>query len=153
LASLEIDRCVSAWPSADAAEAQVRSLFAKTDFVETAVTETRAKHVSPKELRGQLEQLRRCWPATRERLREQLLSSAEMKSRLELVGAPAEPEQIGISRERLRASFVRAYHIRRRFTVLDVAVRTNMLDSLLDGLFGPSAVWAVDANATQGTAV
>lgn len=153
LASLNIERCVAAWPDADVTEAQVRRLFAETDFVETAVTETRAKHVSPEELRGQLERLRRDWPGTRERLREQLLCVAEMKSRLELVGAPTEPEQIGISRDRLRASFLRAYHIRRRFTVLDVAVRTNTLDSLLDASFGPLSGGAVDANATQGTAV
>ena len=41
---------------------------------------------------------------------------------LELAGAPTQPQQIGITRERLRESFARAYHIRRRFTVLDVAL-------------------------------
>ena len=66
-----------------------------------------------------------------------------MKRRLELVGAPTEPEEIGISRARLRESFVRAYHIRRRFTVLDVAVRTRTLYALLAGLFGRGSVWEV----------
>jgi glycerol-1-phosphate dehydrogenase [NAD(P)+] len=61
------------------------------------------------------------------------------------VGAPTEPEQIGISRDRLRASFVRAFHIRRRFTVLDVAVRTGTLDPLLHGLFGPHGAWEIAA--------
>ena len=67
---------------------------------------------------------------------------AELKRRLCLVGAPAEPEEIGITRERLRASFQRAYHIRRRFTVLDLAVRTGLLDGSLDALFGPGGVFA-----------
>ena len=66
-----------------------------------------------------------------------------MRRRLALVGAPTEPEQIGISRERLRDSFFRAYHIRRRFTVLDVAVRTQTLDTWLGGLFGRGAVWEI----------
>ena len=51
-------------------------------------------------------------------------------------GAPSEPEQIGISRERLRASFQQAYHIRRRFTVLDLAKRAGVLDRCLDAMFG-----------------
>jgi len=77
-----------------------------------------------------------------------------MKRRLALVGAPTEPEQIGISRERLRESFFRAYHIRRRFTVLDVAVRTATLEPLLAGLFGAGAGWEFSpgASTTQGIA-
>jgi glycerol-1-phosphate dehydrogenase [NAD(P)+] len=51
------------------------------------------------------------------------------------VGAPTSPGEIGISRERLRRSFRRAYHIRRRFTVLDLAVRTGLLDECLAEIF------------------
>ena len=138
---LDIERCVAAWPDAAAIEPRIRSTFAGTDFVDTAVTETRAKHIAPAELRAQLERLRATWPEIRARLQAQLLPSTEMKRRLDLVGAPTEPEQIGISRARLRDSFFRAYHIRRRFTVLDVAMRTGLLDSLLAGLFGPRGVW------------
>lgn len=130
-AALDVDACVAAWPAADALEAGLRQQFAGTDFVETAVTETRAKHVPPAELRAQLLRLRTIWPDLRARLRAQLLPSAELERRLALVGAPTAPEQIGITRERLRASFRRAYHIRRRFTVLDLAVRTGILDTLL----------------------
>jgi glycerol-1-phosphate dehydrogenase [NAD(P)+] len=87
--------------------------------------------------------LRATWPAIRARLEAQLLPSEEMQRRLALVGAPTEPEEIGITRARLRDSFSRAYHIRRRFTVLDVAVRTHTLDTLLEGLFGPRGVWKI----------
>jgi glycerol-1-phosphate dehydrogenase [NAD(P)+] len=114
-------------------------MFAGTDFSDTAVTETRAKHSSRDELRSQLERLKSGWATIRERLRRQLLPADEMKRRLDQVGAPSEPEQIGISRERLRDTFRRAYHIRRRFTVLDVAVRTGSMEFLLDQLFGSTA--------------
>jgi glycerol-1-phosphate dehydrogenase [NAD(P)+] len=87
--------------------------------------------------------LREKWPELQGRLRAQLLPADEMKCRLELVGAPVEPEQIGISRARLRESFSRAYHIRRRFTVLDLAVRTGTMARLLEGIFGPGAPWKV----------
>jgi glycerol-1-phosphate dehydrogenase [NAD(P)+] len=151
LAALDMERCLATWPLAEAAVARARRLFAGTDFVETAVTETLAKHISRADLPAQLERLKLTWPDTRLRLREQLLSSTEMKRRLDLVGAPTEPEQIGISRERLRDSFFRAYHIRRRFTVLDVAMRTATLEPLLAGLFGPGAVWSIDAATAAET--
>jgi len=83
------------------------------------------------------------WPELQGRLRAQLVPYTELKRRLELVGAPTEPEQIGITRERLRRSFQRAYHIRRRFTVLDLAVRAGVLEDCLDAIFGPSGVWKI----------
>jgi glycerol-1-phosphate dehydrogenase [NAD(P)+] len=50
-------------------------------------------------------------------------------------GAPTEPEQIGISRERLRQSYVQAFYLRRRFTILDLAMRTNLLEPALRAIF------------------
>jgi glycerol-1-phosphate dehydrogenase [NAD(P)+] len=140
---LDVDACLAKWPAPATVEPGARRMFAGTDFITTAVTETGAKHVSTSELRAQLERLKTTWPEIRARVQAQLLSSVEMQRRLNLVGAPTEPEQIGITRERLRDSFFRAYHIRRRFTVLDVAVRTAMLDTLLGGLFGRGAVWEI----------
>ena len=61
-----------------------------------------------------------------------------------MTGAPTEPEQIGISRARLRESFLQAYYVRRRFTVLDLAVRIGLLESSLDSLFGPKGVWRLE---------
>jgi glycerol-1-phosphate dehydrogenase [NAD(P)+] len=58
-------------------------------------------------------------------------------------GAPTSPEQIGISRTRLRDSFRQAYFIRRRFTALDLAVRTGLLDRALDQIFGPNGPWPI----------
>ena len=136
---LDVGECLTQWRDAEVVEAVVRKKFAGTDFVETAVTETRAKHIPTAELRAQLERLKTSWPEIRARLQTQLLPAAEIKRRLALVGAPTAPEEIGISAARLRDSFSRAYHIRRRFTVLDVAVRTGLLDRFLDGLFGAEA--------------
>ena len=141
--ALDVEQCVANWPAPDAAEARTRSMFGRTDFINTAMAETRAKHVSSGELRGQLEQLKASWSEIRGRLQTQLLPSADMERRLALAGAPTAPEQIGITRQRLQDSFFRAYHIRRRFTVLDVAVRTSTLETLLDGIFGRGAIWEI----------
>jgi glycerol-1-phosphate dehydrogenase [NAD(P)+] len=112
--------------------------------VDTAITETIAKTISRAELTTQLERLRGGWPALREKLRAQLIPYADIKARLQAVGAPTEPEEIGLTRERVRDSFLRAQHIRRRFTVLDLAVRTDTLAPALDAIFGPAGVWPIN---------
>lgn len=145
-ASFDPAACAARWPTAAAAESEVRALFAGTDFVATALEETRAKGIEPAALRAQLRLLQSGWPDLRERLRAQLLPAAEVKRRLAAVGAPSEPEQIGLSRARLRATFRRADHIRRRFTVLDLARRAGLLEELLTGLFGPGQVWDLAAD-------
>jgi len=137
--TLDVEACVRSWGEPAAVEAAVRRRFAGTDFVATAVAETQAKHVSAAQLRDQLERLRSTWPELRTRLRTQLMPADELQRRLATAGAPTEPEQIGISPARLRDSFARAYHIRRRFTVLDVAVRTRLLDPLLDRILPAGA--------------
>jgi glycerol-1-phosphate dehydrogenase [NAD(P)+] len=132
---LDVAAASARWPDWEAAEAQALALFAGTDFPELGAQETRAKFVSRPELAAQLEALRRSWPELRERLALQLLTSEEVRRRLVAVGAPSEPEQIGITRERLRSSVLLAQHIRRRFTVLDLAVRAGCLTPWLEHTF------------------
>lgn len=45
---------------------------------------------------------------------------------LRAAGCPTKPEQIGISRERLRLSYEQAWYIRRRYTILDFARRAGI---------------------------
>lgn len=143
---LDVERCVARWPSAAEAEAETRRMFARDDFLATALKETAAKHNSRDALRAQLHQLRSHWPVTRARLAAQLLPFTEVRRRLRAVGAPVEPEAIGLARARLRASFLRAQHIRRRFTVLDLAVRTATLEPALDALFAPGGALVAPAS-------
>jgi glycerol-1-phosphate dehydrogenase [NAD(P)+] len=133
---LNVADCVTVWPTVSEAEAGVRRLFAGEEFLDTVITETIAKHPSPAVLERQLSALRAEWSVLRARLNSQLLPCAEMKRLLRAVGAPTEPEEIGLTCEHVRSSFRRAQHIRRRFTVLDLALRTGTWDRCLDALFG-----------------
>jgi glycerol-1-phosphate dehydrogenase [NAD(P)+] len=121
----------------------IRDRFSEGDLTVVALQESRAKWIDRKELREQLKNLRTTWPNLKEQLRKQLLSFAELKKMLSDAGAPVEPEEIGISRERLRHSFWMSYFIRRRFTVLDLAVRTNLLEKGLEHIFGSNGQWSV----------
>jgi len=71
----------------------------------------------------------------------------DLKAMLRAAGAPVEPEDIGISRERLRRTYCQGLFLRRRFTALALAARTATLDSALDKLFGPGGRWAARLNS------
>lgn len=131
LERLDIDACCAAWPDATAQEAAVRQLFAGEDFIEKAVQETRAKAVDAATLHAQLQRLRSNWASIRAALAGQLLPLPTLRAMLAAAGAPTTPEQIGLTPARLRAGFRQACHIRRRYTVLDLAMHTGNLDSLL----------------------
>jgi glycerol-1-phosphate dehydrogenase [NAD(P)+] len=148
LLNMPIDRldtkaACRAWHSREALERQALSLFKDTDFPETGLQETRAKYIDRQHLADQLELLVKRWAEIKRKLEAQLLPYGEVKRRLQTIGAPVEPEQIGITRERLRETFIRAQFIRRRFTVLDLAVRTNLMQPCLDGLFGKDGQWSI----------
>lgn len=141
LEQIDVERCCAAWPTAPAMEQKVRELFAADSFLETALIETRAKHPSREDLARELQQLRDRWPELRRALQSQLMPFPEMRDRLRRVGAPTQPAEIGLTPERVRRSFRRAYHIRRRYTVLDLAARTQVLDSCLERVWGPQGPW------------
>jgi len=141
LDNLDLESCCARWPDEAAGEASVRSLFRQPELTTVALQESRAKWVEAGVLRGQLETLRRVWPGLKERLRQQLIPLPELKTRLRAAGAPVEPEEIGISRGRLRESFQQSYYLRRRFTVLDLAARCSLLEPALSHLFGPAGPW------------
>jgi glycerol-1-phosphate dehydrogenase [NAD(P)+] len=141
LGDVDVDRIVS---ECQPIEVHVsRTVPALGDLAELATEELRAKHPSPHVLREQLTRLHDRWPTLRSRLTQHLLPFAEVRDKLRAAGAPCEPEQIGISRDRLRASYPLAYAIRRRFTVFDLAERIGLLDDCLARIFGPGGRWLI----------
>lgn len=132
---LDVASVCARWPEWKTLESRIRLLFADTDFVDTAMSQSRAKYVSRDELAVQLGKLKQNWDTIAGRLSSQLVPSDQVRERLKLAGAPVDPEEIGISRERMRASFIRAQYIRSRFTILDLAVRTGYFEEWLDQMF------------------
>jgi glycerol-1-phosphate dehydrogenase [NAD(P)+] len=136
--SLDVDRAVNAWPDASANDQEIAALFAQEALADKAREESGVKLISRAALRSQLEKLKQGWPELQRRLRQQLYSHGKFRDMLREAGAAYESPQIGISPERLRRSYRQAYHIRRRFTVLDVARRSGLLEPALDLIFNAS---------------
>ena len=143
LDALDLASCCAQWPDDAAREKTVHALFSQRDLNAVALQESRAKWVDAAALARQLETLRRVWPGLREQLRRQLLPWPDLQAMLRAAGAPVEPEDIGISRPRLRDSFRQALFLRRRFTVLDLAARCGLLEPALSQMFGPTGRWPV----------
>jgi glycerol-1-phosphate dehydrogenase [NAD(P)+] len=135
LERLDIDRAVRAWPTRDAVEDEIAELFPAAELRRKALLESGEKFIDRDTLRSHLELVKQQWPTVRERLSKQLIPSTEVAQMLAAAGCPTKPEQIGISRERLRISFRKALHIRRRFTILDLIWRANLWDRALDRVF------------------
>jgi glycerol-1-phosphate dehydrogenase [NAD(P)+] len=123
---LDIDAAVEAWPDSVANEREIAELFPAAELRKKALLESGLKHADRAALRAQLVLLKEHWPRISERLCGQLIPRAQVKEMLWAAGCPVESEQIGISRERLRASFRKAYHIRRRFTIFDIVRRAGI---------------------------
>lgn len=138
---LDIERCVEQWPTLHQARERAIEMFAGSDFPMIGATEIEAKYVTADELRRELQSLVANWDTLKERVERQLVPVAEAVERLKAVGAPVNPEEIGISRERLRSSLVEAQHIRRRYTILDVGIRCCLLDKWADAIFGEDGLW------------
>ncbi|WP_139738189.1 sn-glycerol-1-phosphate dehydrogenase [Actinomyces wuliandei] len=141
LGALDVDAAVAAWPSAEQEEARVRASFTGA-MVEPAVRQTMAKYVSAEELRQRLELVRRSWPQVRRRCRAQLVAAAEVESLLRRVGGVYHPQQVGLSRQRFRDTYLRSRMIRSRYTLLDLLYQAGVLEAEVDALFSDGGFWA-----------
>ena len=132
---LDVDAAVAAWPSQAENDEAINKLFEIPELRQKATLESTTKYIDHATLRTQLEQIKRDWPRIRERLEEKLVPSTQVHKMLHAAGCPVRSEDIGISAERLRTSFLKAYHIRRRFTIFDFVRRANIWEHCLDRVF------------------
>jgi glycerol-1-phosphate dehydrogenase [NAD(P)+] len=142
LSQLDVDAAVAAWPSWEEVEKKVRASHTTPGLDEAAVAETKAKYADPETLRARLEKVREVWPELREQLREQLMPAEQLREQLRLAGAPTKPADIGLDMQRFKDTYIRSQMIRRRYTVLDLALEAGILEELVDELFAPGGFWA-----------
>ena len=143
--SLDIDACVAKWKSWEETEKEILRIFdGKPGFIDRALTETKNKYVDKEGLRRELTAFKAAWPELKERIRKQIIPFEEVRRRLKLVGAPYEPEQLGVSRARFRDTFAKIPYMRSRFSNIDIAYRCGFMDEWLERLFGKGGIWEVE---------
>ena len=142
LEEVDPDRCAAAWPTWEKQEEQIRQLFRdKPAHAERALAESKAKYQDAAAVREQLRNLREGWNGLAARIRTQIFPFGEVRNKLHRVGAPYEPEMIGVSREKLRNTFRGIPYMRSRFTSIDLILRAGLLPEVEAALFGPGARW------------
>jgi glycerol-1-phosphate dehydrogenase [NAD(P)+] len=142
LGAVDAEAVRATWPSSEQVEAAVAAAHTAPGLATAAVAESLAKHVDADRLGRRLALLRERWPALRERLATQLLPAGRLAGMLAAAGCPAGPSELGLDRSAFKATYHRARMIRRRYTVLDLAAETGLLDDCVDELFAPGGFFA-----------
>ena len=135
LDQLCVEDRVSKWPEWPELEKRIRAQYDIPEIAAKAAEESRAKYIDRKRLRIHLEKIKEIWPGLREKLWAQIIPATGLRTMLDAAGAPCDPSDIGVTSSRLRDSFRQAGPIRRRYTILDFAVRSGLLESSLKALF------------------
>jgi glycerol-1-phosphate dehydrogenase [NAD(P)+] len=99
------------------------------------------KYSTPDEVRRELSVIKEQWPELSGKLKRQLMPFDEVRSKLKAVGAPCEPEEIGVSRGRFRETFAGVTFMRSRYFALDLVSRMGLESALSEELFGAGGVW------------
>src|SRR5919107_1688484 len=141
LGDLDIESLRTSWLTREAMERSVRAQHTNPDLERGTVEQTLAKYISAGELAQRLELLRDVWPGLREKVRVQLMPAEQIRGMLQAAGCPTGPVEIGLRWEDFEATYSRARTIRKRYTVLDLAFDTGILEECVDELFAPEGFW------------
>ena len=142
LEDVDVEACVQAWKSWAEMENEIREVMAgKPGHIARGLEETKGKYVDKDGLRAQIIALKEAWPVLSQRIREQIIPFEKVRECLRLVGAPYEPEMIGVSREHFRKTVSYIPYMRSRFTNIDVIYRLGWMDEFLERMFGQGGVW------------
>lgn len=122
-------------------EATVRKHFGDGPLGTQILGQSRDKYADDVERLQRFDLYIENWDALKERLRGQLIPANGIREMLRQCGAPTEPEEIGIDRNRLRQSYELAQLIRSRYNILDFARELELWDQLVSPLFEKNGFW------------
>ena len=143
LTKLDIDACVKAWPTLEQEQQRALDIFENFPAPKLGYTEITKKYDDAPTVRKQLETIRSAWPEFKEKLSKQVYSFKKMQNLFQIVGAPTQPQDIGVTRKYLcyRCDF--AQLMRWRFNMLDLAKRGQFYDELVMNVFGKGGAWQI----------
>ncbi len=101
----------------------------------SAVRETAvAKHMTGEKIITRRKLLAEKWDELRDRMRQRMIPAEKLSAMLAAAGAPAVPEEIGLSHEQFIHGIKTAQLIRKRYTILDLLYEAGVLDDALKTL-------------------
>ena len=148
LTKLDVDKCVAAWPSLEEEHARARKIFEGFVDPELGVRSIDVKYAGKEGVREQLTKVRDQWPELREKYRRQVYPFEKMQRLFRIVGAPADPSDIGLTRAQLLAIVPYTQLMRHRINLLDLAKRAGIYDELVGMVFGKGGAWDLSLDAS-----
>ena len=145
LTHLDVEAAVAKWwPDFESVKATFPRVYgSRTAHIRRAELEYAGKFPSREALRRELGDVKAKWPDLSARIAAQLMPFEEVREKLAAVGAPVEPELIGVTRARLRETYLGVPYMRARYFGLDLVERLGLMPALTDELFGTGGVWEV----------
>ena len=143
LTKLDVDKCVDSWPTLEQEQQRALDLFENFPAPKLGYTEITKKYNDRETVRKQLQTIKECWPEFREKLKKQVYSFDKMQKLFSIVGAPTQPQDVGITRKWLLYRCDFAQLMRWRFNLLDLAKRGMFYDRLLMDTFGKGGCWEI----------
>ena len=141
LSALDVDACVSAWPTLEEEQARASRLLA--DFPSICEDAVTMKYTDADAVRAELGAIKAGWPELKEKIRAKVYTFGRMRSMLKAAGAPYEPSMIGLTREQVYDMLPYVQIMRGRFNLLDFARQAGLYDRLVEAVFRNGGVWDI----------
>jgi glycerol-1-phosphate dehydrogenase [NAD(P)+] len=122
-------------------EQKIRAQHSLQILRDKGVEESLAKYANQDTLMSRLKTVQTLWPDLRTRLKTQLMTAQNIQQLLRDAGCPVTPNEIGLDEEAMKRSYAGAQQIRRRYTMLDLAVETGVFEHCVEEMFIPGGFW------------
>ena len=129
--AIDVDACVAAWPSLEQEQERALEIFKDFPAPRLGYDNITKKYSAPEKVREELLALKRDWPGLKAKLQAQVWPYAKMKEHFKIVGAPYEPEHIGVTPEWVSSVFPVVQLMRYRYNLLDLAKRGRFYDDIV----------------------
>jgi len=142
--TIDIDECVNRWPSFEQMCETIDKVFpGREKHAARAKKESADKYIDATTLKERLTSFIAKWPTLKEEIASQIIPFEQVYDSLKRVGAPYEPQMIGIERKRLKETFEGIPYMRSRVSIIDLVLMLGLMDKLNSHLFGKGGYWEI----------
>jgi glycerol-1-phosphate dehydrogenase [NAD(P)+] len=127
----QIHSALDDWPTLDERLENVSRYFQNTKAVDDLIEINKEKYITREELEKRLTRLKKNWPHLQEKISQHLIPYGEYRSLLKNASCPVKPEDVGLTVEKVLHTYIPAQMMRNRYTILDLAYETGLLDSVI----------------------
>lgn len=143
LSKLDVDKCVASWPTLEQEQQRALNIYETFPSKDLGYVEMTKKYSDAQTVRKQLTDVKNNWFEFKSKLQKQTYSFDKMKHLFTVVGAPIDPLDIGVTREKLLSIVPFTQLMRWRINLLDLCKRAMIYDDIVAKVFGKCGDWEI----------